>query len=65
MDSVAVSDRDKKIIIWNFIEELWANMILEQVTDKPKKINYERIIKEIVAHVMTFCIGYKAALIKP
>ena len=25
MDSVAVSDRDKKIIIWNFMEELWEN----------------------------------------
>jgi hypothetical protein len=42
-----------------------ANMILEQVKDKSKKINYEQIIKEIVTHIMTFCIGYKAALIKP
>jgi len=25
MDSTAVSDRDKKIIIWNFMEELWEN----------------------------------------
>jgi 5-methylcytosine-specific restriction endonuclease McrBC regulatory subunit McrC len=25
MDSVTVSDRDKKIIIWNFMEELWEN----------------------------------------
>jgi hypothetical protein len=25
MDSVAVSDRDKKIIIWNLMEELWEN----------------------------------------
>ena len=23
MDSATVSDRDKKIIIWNFMEELW------------------------------------------
>ena len=40
-------------------------MILEQVKDKSKKINYEQIIKEIVTHIMTFCIGYNAALIKP
>ena len=26
MDSVTVSDRDKKIIIWNFMEELWGNL---------------------------------------
>ena len=25
MDSLTVSDRDKKIIIWNFMEELWEN----------------------------------------
>ncbi len=48
-------------ILKNFV----ANMILEQVKDRSKKINYEQIIKEIVTHIMTFCIGYKAALIKP
>jgi hypothetical protein len=25
MDSATVADRDKKIIIWNFMEELWEN----------------------------------------
>ena len=25
MDSVTTSDRDKKITIWNFMEELWEN----------------------------------------
>jgi hypothetical protein len=25
MDSVTVPNRDKKIIIWNFMEELWEN----------------------------------------
>ena len=48
-------------VLRNFV----ANMILEQVGDKSKKINYEQIIKEIVTHIMTFCIGYKAALINP
>ena len=40
-------------------------MILEQVEGKSEKINYERIISEIVNHIMTFCIGYKAASLKP
>ena len=40
-------------------------MILEQVEGKSGKINYERIISEIVEHIMTFCIGYKAASLKP
>jgi hypothetical protein len=39
-------------------------MILEQVERKSGKINYERIISEIVNHIMTFCIGYKAASLK-
>jgi hypothetical protein len=44
-------------VLKNFV----ANMILEQVEGKPGKINYERIISGIVNHIMTFCIGYKAA----
>jgi hypothetical protein len=52
-------------LAYNVLKNFVTNMILEQVTDKSKKINYERIIKEIVTHIMTFCIGYKAALIKP
>ena len=50
---------------YNVLKNFMANMILEEVSDKSKKINYEQIIKEIVTHIMTFCIGYKAALIKP
>ena len=42
-----------------------ANMILEPVEGKSGKNNYERIISEIVNHIMTFCIGYKAASLKP
>ena len=52
-------------LAYNILKNFVANMILEQVKDKSKKINYEQIIKEIVTHIMTFCIGYKSALIKP
>ena len=52
-------------LAYNILKNFVANMILEQVKDKSKKINYEQIIKEIVTHITTFCIGYKAALIKP
>ena len=51
-------------LAYNVLRNFVANMILEQVSDKSKKINYEQIIKEIVTHILTFCIGYKAALIK-
>jgi S-adenosylmethionine synthetase len=51
-------------LAYNILKNFVANMILEQVKDKSKKINYEQILKEIVIHIMTFCIGYKAALIK-
>jgi hypothetical protein len=52
-------------LAYNVLKNFVANIILEQVKDKSKKINYEQIMKEIVTHIMTFCIGYKAALIKP
>ena len=52
-------------LAYNVLKNFVANMILEKVSDKSKKINYEQIIKEIVTHIMTFCIGYKAALINP
>jgi hypothetical protein len=48
------------LVLKNFV----ANMIIEQVKDKSENINYEQIIKEIVSHIMTFCVGYKAAMIK-
>ena len=47
-------------VLKNFVE----NMIIEQVERKSGKINYERIISEIVDHIMTFCIGYKASSLK-
>jgi uncharacterized protein (DUF927 family) len=40
-----------------------ANMIAERIA-KSEKVNYERIIQEIIDHIMTFCVGYKAASIK-
>jgi hypothetical protein len=52
-------------LAFNVLKNFVANMILEQVEGKPGKINYERIISDIVNHIMTFCIGYKAASPKP
>ena len=49
-------------LAFNVLKNFVANMILEQVEGKSGKINYERIISEIVDHIMTFCIGYKTAL---
>jgi len=48
-------------VLKNFVE----NMILEQVEGKSGKINYEQVISDIVDHIMTFCIGFKAASLKP
>ena len=47
-------------VLKNFV----ANMILEHVEGRSGKINYELIISDIVNHIMTFCIGYKAASLK-
>jgi hypothetical protein len=52
-------------LAFNVLKNFVANMILEQVEGKSAKINYERIISQIVNHIMTFCIGYKAASLKP
>ena len=50
---------------FNVLKNFVANMILVQVEGKSGKIDYEKIISEIVDHIMTFCIGYKAASLKP
>ena len=55
-----------KLIVFERMNALFdSGSFVEEVSDKSKKINYEQIIKEIVTHIMTFCIGYKATLIKP
>lgn len=46
---------------FNVLKNFVANFILEQMKDKSENINYEQTTKEIVSHIMTFCIGYKAA----
>jgi hypothetical protein len=48
-------------LAFNVLKNFVANMILEQVEGKSGKIYYERIISVIVNHIMSFCIGYKAA----
>jgi hypothetical protein len=41
-----------------------ANMILVLVKNKSEEIDYEQVINEISGHIMTFCVGYKTAMIK-
>jgi hypothetical protein len=52
-------------VAFNVLKNFVANMILEQVEGKTGKINYEQVISEIINHIMTFCIGYKAASLRP
>ena len=52
-------------LAFNVLKNFVANMILEQVEGKSGRINYEQVISDIVDHIMTFCIGYKAASLKP
>jgi hypothetical protein len=58
-------DIKRNTLAFNVLKNFVANLILEQVEGKSEKIDYERIISEIVNHIMTFCIGYKAASLKP
>ena len=58
-------DIKRNPLAFNVLKNFVANLILEQVEGRSEKINYERIISEIVNHIMTFCIGYKAASLKP
>jgi hypothetical protein len=57
-------DIKRNPLAFNVLKNFVTNLILEQVEGKSEKINYERIISEIVNHIMTFCIGYKAASLK-
>jgi hypothetical protein len=63
---LATIDEDIKSnpVALDALKNFVANMILEQVEGKEGKINYERIISDIIDHIMTFCIGYKTALLK-
>ncbi len=58
-------DIKKNSLAFNVLKNFVANMILERVEGKSGKINYEQVIEEIVSHILTFCIGYKAAVVKP
>ncbi|MEP6576897.1 MAG: hypothetical protein ABJB85_10760 [Nitrososphaerota archaeon] len=51
-------------LAFDALKNFVANMILERVEGKPGKINYEQVIADIISHIMTFCIGYKAASLK-
>ena len=46
MDSVTVPNRDKKIIIWNFMEELWENhqnAIKDKLDTEFKFMNFDNV----------------------
>jgi len=68
-DQLGLSTIDKDIKsnphAFNVLKNFVANMIIEQLKDKSDNINYENIIKDIISHIITFCVGYKAAMIKP
>ena len=60
LSTIDVDTKSNLQIVYNRLDTNFvANMILEQVEGKSGKINYERIISEIVNHIMTFCIGSK------
>jgi hypothetical protein len=61
LDTIDV-DIKKNPLAFNVLNKFVANLILEQLKDKSENIDYEQIIKDIVSHIMTFCVGYKAAL---
>jgi hypothetical protein len=55
-------DIKRNPLAFNVLKNFVANLILEQVEGKSEKINYERIISEIVNHIMTFCIRLQSRL---
>ncbi|MEP6576654.1 MAG: hypothetical protein ABJB85_09530 [Nitrososphaerota archaeon] len=59
------TDIKDNLLVFNVLKNFVANMILERVEGKSGKINYEQVIADIVSHIMTLCIGYKAASLKP
>jgi hypothetical protein len=42
-----------------------ANMIAERIVHRSENVNYQQIIEDIIDHIMTFCVGYKAASVRP
>ena len=45
---------------FNVFEKFCSQYDIEPVEGKSGKINYERVISEIVNHIMTFCIGLQS-----
>ena len=55
---------DKGLAALPVLKNFVANLMLEQLKNKSENINYEQIIANMVSHIMTFCVGYKAASLK-
>jgi hypothetical protein len=47
-------------ILKNFV----ANMVAERVARKSENVDYQLVIADIIDHIMTFCVGFKAASVK-
>jgi hypothetical protein len=58
-------DIKKNSLAFNALKNFVANLMLEQLNNKSENIDYEQIIADMVSHIMTFCVGYKAAFLKP
>lgn len=52
-------------LAFNALKNFVANLMLEQLKNRSESINYEQIIANMVSHIMTFCVGYKSAFLKP
>ena len=57
-------DIKRNPLAFNVLKNFVANLMLEQLKNKSENINYEQIIADMVSHIMTFCVGYKAAFLK-
>jgi hypothetical protein len=58
------ADIKKNPLAFNALKNFVANLMLEQLKNKSENIDYEQIIANMVSHIMTFCVGYKAASLK-
>jgi hypothetical protein len=58
-------DIKKNPLAFNALKNFVANLMLEQLKNRSESIDYEQIIANMVSHIMTFCVGYKSAFLKP
>jgi hypothetical protein len=51
-------------LAFNILKTYVENMIIELVKDREVDVDYEEILKDLISHIMSFCVGYKAAVIR-